>query len=171
MYGAVKQNNGFINVYSELGRGTTFNIYLPRHAAQAEPLPKQAPVQTVPCGHETILLVEDEPAILKMTTIMLERQGYTVLAASAPSEAISLAREQAGRIDLIMTDVIMPEMNGCDLANHISTFCPNLKRLFMSGYTANIIAQHGVLDEGVNFIQKPFSAHDLAREVHEALGS
>ncbi len=171
LYGSVKQNNGFINVYSELGRGTTFNIYLPRHAAQTEPLPKQAPVQTVPCGHETILLVEDEPAILKMTTIMLERQGYTVLAASCPAEAISLAREQAGRIDLIMTDVIMPEMNGCDLAKNISTICPNLKRLFMSGYTANIIAQHNVLDEGVNFIQKPFSAHDLAGKVHEALES
>ncbi len=169
VYGAVKQNNGFINVYSELGRGTAFTIYLPRHAARTEPLPKQAPVQTVPCGHETILLVEDEPAILKMTTIMLERQGYTVLAASCPAEAISLAREHAGRIDLIMTDVIMPDMNGCDLAKNISSICPSLKRLFMSGYTADIIAQHGALDEGEHFIHKPFSLKALAEKLRESL--
>jgi PAS domain S-box-containing protein len=169
VYGAVKQNNGFINVYSELGRGTTFTIYLPRHAAQTEPLPKQVPVQTVPCGHETILLVEDELAILKMTTIMLEHLGYTVLAASCPAEAIRLAGEQASRIDLIMTDMIMPEMNGCDLAKNISSFCPDLKRLFMSGYTADIIAQQGVLDEGEHFIPKPFSLKDLGGKLHEVL--
>ena len=169
VYGAVKQNNGFINVYSELGRGTTFTIYLPRHAAQTEPLPKQVPVQTVPWGHETILLVEDELAILKMTTIMLEHLGYTVLAASCPAEAIRLAGEQASRIDLIMTDMIMPEMNGCDLAKNISSFCPDLKRLFMSGYTADIIAQQGVLDEGEHFIPKPFSLKDLGGKLHEVL--
>ncbi len=122
-------------------------------------------------GHETILLVEDEPAILKLTTKMLEMQGYTVLAASTPGEAIRLAREHAGEIHLLMTDVVMPEMNGRDLAKNLLSLYPHLKRLFMSGYTADVIAHHGVLDEGVHFIQKPFSTKDLAAKVREALGS
>jgi PAS domain S-box-containing protein len=169
VYGAVKQNNGFINVYSEPGHGTIFNIYLPRHTAQPGPLSKKVPVQATERGHEIILLVEDEPAILKMTTIMLQRQGYTVLASSCPDEAIRLASEHAGWIDLIMTDVIMPKMNGRDLAKTISSTCPSLKRLFMSGYTADIIAQHGVLDEGEHFIQKPFSLKDLGVKLREVL--
>jgi len=169
VYGIVKQNNGIINVYSEPGQGTTFNIYLPRYAPQTESLPKQAPVQTVSGGLETILLVEDEPAILKMTAIMLERQGYTVLAARSPDEAIRLAREHAGPIDVLLTDVIMPEMNGSDLAKIISSICPNVKRLFMSGYTADIIAHHGVLDQGEHFIQKPFSLRVLGGKLREVL--
>ncbi len=169
VYGIVKQNNGFINVYSEPGQGTTFNIYLPRHAVETEPLPKQAPVQAVSCGYETILLVEDEPAILKMTTIMLERQGYTLLVASSPGEAIRLAGEHSGRIDLLLTDVVMPEMNGRDLAKNLLSICPSLKYLFMSGYTADIIAHHGILDEGEHFIQKPFSLKELTAKLREVL--
>lgn len=169
VYGIVKQNNGFINVYSEPGQGATFNIHLPRHAAEMEALPQEIPDQATACGHETILLVEDEPAILKMTTIMLERQGYTVVAASSPGEAIRLAREHTGRIDLLLTDVVMPEMNGRDLAKNLLSICPSLKRLFMSGYTADIIAHHGVLDEGEHFIHKPFSLKDLGRKLREAL--
>jgi PAS domain S-box-containing protein len=169
VYGIVKQNNGFINIYSEPGKGSTFNIYLPRYAAKKEPLPEQAPVHEVSCGHETILLVEDEPAILEMTTIMLEDQGYIVVAARSPGEAICLAREQRDRIDLLITDVIMPEMNGRELAKNISAICPNVKRMFMSGYTANIIAHHGVLDQGEHFIQKPFSLKDLGAKLREVL--
>jgi DNA-binding NtrC family response regulator len=120
-------------------------------------------------GKETILLVEDEPSILRMTRIMLERMGYTILAAGTPGEAIALAREHAGEIHMLMTDVVMPEMNGRDLAKNLLSLYPDLKRLFMSGYTANVIAHHGVLDEGVQFIHKPFSKQDLAIKVRKVL--
>jgi len=169
VYGVVKQNNGFINVYSEPGQGTTFTIYLPRHRAKEAPLPDKEAIRPAARGHETILLVEDEPAILRMTTMILERTGYKVLAAGTPGEAIALAREHAGDIHLLMTDVVMPEMNGRDLAKNLLSLYPNLKRLFMSGYTANVIAHHGVLDEGVQFIQKPFAKQDLAVKVREVL--
>jgi two-component system, cell cycle sensor histidine kinase and response regulator CckA len=169
VYGIVKQNNGFVNVYSEPDQGTTFKIYLPRHMAKPAHLPEKVSGQPAERGHEMILLVEDEVAILRMTTMMLERLGYTVASASTPGEAIRLANECAGEINLLMTDVVMPEMNGRDLAKNILAFHPNLKRLFMSGYTANVIAHHGVLDEGVNFIQKPFSRENLSAKVREVL--
>ncbi len=170
VFGMVKQNNGFINVYSEPGQGTTFKIYLPVYTAKSDEVVEKAPELPTERGHETILLVEDEPAILQMTTMMLERQGYTVLAAATPGKAIRLAHEYRGRIDLLMTDVVMPEMNGRELAGNLLSHYPDLKRLFMSGYTANVIAHHGVLDEGVNFIQKPFSMKDLGRKLREVLG-
>ncbi len=169
VYGMVKQNNGFINVYSEPGHGTTFKVYLSRVAVESAPRPEKAPGQLDENGHETILLVEDERAILRMTTMMLTRLGYTVVAAATPGEAIRLANEYNGRIDLIITDVVMPEMNGRELAENLSSHYPDLKLLFMSGYTASVIAHHGVLDEGVHFIQKPFSARDLAAKVRKAL--
>ena len=169
VYGAVKQNNGFINVYSEPGHGTTFKIYLPRHAAKAAVETKEPKPQDMERCSETILLVEDEPAILRMTTMMLELPGYTVLAASTPGEALRLAQEHPGCIDLVLTDVVMPEMNGRDLIKNLLSIYPDMRRLFMSGYTADIIAHHGVLDEGVQFIQKPFSMEDLAAKVREAL--
>ena len=169
VYGIVKQNDGFINVYSEQGQGTTFKVYLPRHMAKAAPVLEKGPDKPTGRGHETVLLVEDESAILEMTTMMLKRQGYTVMGASTPGEAIRLATEHAGEVHLLMTDVVMPEMNGRDLARNILSLYPGLKCLFMSGYTANVIAHHGVLDEGVNFIQKPFSKSDLAVKVREVL--
>ncbi len=169
VYGIVKQNQGFVNVYSEPGHGTTFKIYLPRHLAKENHLPENALAKPAAHGHETILLVEDEPAILKMTTIMLERLGYVVLAASRPGEAIRLAQENPGKIDLLMTDVVMPEMNGRDLAKNLLSLYPDIKRLFMSGYTADVIAHQGVLDEGVHFIQKPFYKNALASKIREAL--
>jgi CheY-like chemotaxis protein len=169
VYGAVKQNNGFINVYSEPGQGTTFTMYLPRYADKAGQTRQAEPAAPAARGHETILLVEDEPSILEMTTTMLEMQGYTVLAACAPGKAIELASIHAGEIHLLMTDVVMPEMNGRELSERLLTRYPNLACLFMSGYTADVIAHHGVLDEGVNFIQKPFGIHDLATKVREAL--
>ncbi len=169
VYGIVKQNNGFIDVCSEPSQGTTFKIYLPRHATEAGRTTKMDAAQPAARGHEIILLVEDEPMILDITTKMLQRQGYTVQAAATPGEAIRLAREHTGEIHLLMTDVVMPEMNGRDLAKNLLSLYPNLKRLFMSGYTANVIAHHGVLDEGVQFIQKPFSVQTLAVKVREVL--
>ena len=171
VFGIVMQNNGSINVYSEPGLGTTFTIYLPRHAGNAEQVTREGMAMSAPRGQETILLVEDEAAILDMATMILTEQGYTVLGANTPAEAIRLDNEHVGEISLLITDVIMPEMNGKDLAHHLQSLHPLLKCLFMSGYTADAIAWHGVLDEGVNFIQKPFSLYDLAIKVREVLDS
>jgi len=169
VYGAVKQNGGFIDVHSEQGHGTTFRIFLPRYAGANEP-PKEDPA-ALRRGKETILIVEDELAILELARMVLERQGYTVLAAGTPLEAIRVATEHGGVIDLLMTDVVMPEMNGRDLARSLLPQRPNLKCLFMSGYTADIIADHGVLKEGVSFIQKPFSAKALTDKIRQTLES
>ncbi|MBM9536068.1 PAS domain S-box protein [Desulfobulbus alkaliphilus] len=169
VYGAVTQNKGFINVYSEPGQGTTFKIYLRAYGDQSAGVEGKTLELPAEHGSETILLVEDEPAILEMTMMMLERLGYTVLAAATPGEAIRLAHEHAGSIDLLMTDVVMPEMNGQELAGYLLAHSPNLKCLFMSGYTANVIAQHGVLDKGVHFIQKPFTMEDLKRKLGQTL--
>jgi nitrogen-specific signal transduction histidine kinase/CheY-like chemotaxis protein len=169
VYGIVKQNHGFINVYSEPGEGTTCKIYLPRHASdQVDTGPTRAPV-VAPTGAETVLLVEDEEALLKLGQILLERLGYTVLAAGSPSQALHQAQAHAGAIDLLLTDVIMPEMSGRELWKRLSALRPDLKCLFMSGYTADVIAHHGVLDEGVHFLQKPFSREALATKLREAL--
>lgn len=169
VYGIVKQNNGFINVYSEPGFGTTFKIYIPRYMAKAEHTRKKETPKPAERGHETILLVEDEPMILDMTTSMLEQLGYKVLAATTPGYAINLAREYGGEIHLLMTDVIMPEMNGRDLAKNLLTLFPDVKRLFMSGYTADVIAHHGVLDDGVHFVQKPFTMRTIANKIRSML--
>ena len=169
VYGIVKQNKGFINVYSEPGQGSTFKIYLPRHTAVDQTAPAIHTEQQYPGGNETILLVEDEPAILNMVRMMLERKGYSVLSAATPAEAIALAKIHADKIHLLMTDVVMPGMNGRDLARHLITIYPDVKLLFMSGYTANVIAHQGVLDEGVSFIQKPFSRADLLVKLRSIL--
>jgi len=115
--------------------------------------------------------VEDENALLQLNRRMLTSLGYTVLAASTPREAVRLARESQDRIDLLLTDVVMPEMNGRDLAAELHRFLPDLKQLFMSGYTANVIAHHGVLDEGVYFLQKPFLKKDLAAKISAVLAA
>jgi PAS domain S-box-containing protein len=169
VYGAVKQNNGFIEVSSEPNKGTTFRIYLPRVIAKTEESQQKGPMAANVCGHETVLLVEDESAILKLATRVLEMLGYTVLAASTPIEAIRLARERTGEIHLLMTDVVMPEMNGCDLAKELFALQPGLKCLYMSGYTADVIALNGNLDEGVQFMPKPFSTNELAVAVRKVL--
>lgn len=169
VYGIVKQNCGFINVYSEPGLGSSFKIYLPRDTSQAEPLSKAPGMISDVHGNETILLVEDEEEVLKMTTAMLERLGYQVVVAGSPDEAVELACSGSGEIHLLMTDVIMPKMNGRQLAEQLHSSYPRLKVLFMSGYTANFIAHHGVLEEGVSFIQKPFLKRDLANKLREVL--
>jgi PAS domain S-box-containing protein len=169
VYGIVKQNKGFINVYSEPGRGTTFKIYLRKHTG---PLIEDQPprVESVPRGRgEMVLVVEDEPSTLKLAERMLTDLGYQVLIAENPSAVMQLAAAHTGAIALLVTDVVMPGMNGRDLADQLRTLYPDLKTLFMSGYTANVIAHHGVLDAGVQFIQKPFSKKDLATKVRQTL--
>lgn len=168
VYGIVKQNNGFIKVYSEPGLGAAFRIFLPRHGAAAVECGDAAP-EPLRRGHETILLVEDEAAILEIGRVMLENLGYSVLAAGTPADAIRLAEERRGMIDLLLTDVIMPEMNGRELAKNLHSLYPDLACLFMSGYTADVIAHRGVMDEGVNFIQKPFTSRGLSVAVRLAL--
>lgn len=169
VYGIVKQNDGFINVYSESGYGTTFNIYLPLHTGASEKSQVTSSHEVNMTGSETILMVEDDAMVLKMSKNMLEKLGYTVLTASVPADAIDLAKENAGKIDLVITDVIMPDMNGRDLADQLRALAPNIKILFMSGYTADVIATRGILDEGVCFIHKPFSIKDISLKVREAL--
>ena len=172
VYGIVRQNNGFINVYSEPDKGTTFRIYLPRHGSEADHVEPRDDETAIPLGNnETILIVEDEVAILHMTRRILEGLHYRVLEASTPGQAIGLAEVHKDRIDLLITDVVMPEMNGRDLAERLKAGHPDLKIMFMSGYTANVIAHRGVLDAGVQFIQKPFSNRNLAIKVRETLES
>lgn len=169
VYGIVRQNEGFINVYSEPEKGTTFRIYLPRHVGETDRSEFHSTAE-LPSGQgETVLIVEDEGAILKLARTILERFGYTVLHASDPVKAIDLVRTHEGPLHLLITDVVMPEMNGRDLADQLRSHYPGLKTLFMSGYTANVIAHRGVLDGGVHFLQKPFSTRQLAEKVREAL--
>ncbi len=169
VYGIVKQNRGFIIVYSERGQGTTFKIFLPRHDGPVtNPTPSLAPAQPT-TGREVILLVEDEPSILQMTSVLLTTRGYTVLPASTPRAALRLAKENKGAIDLLITDVVMPGMNGRELAQQLQTAFPALRCLFMSGYTADVIADRGVLEDGVAFIQKPFTTNELFAKVRSTL--
>jgi len=168
--GIVKQNNGFVNVYSEPGVGTTFSIYLPQYVDPAVVADVPEPSVDIPLSHgETVLVVEDEPALLMMAKMMLRKLGYQVLAAGTPGEAIALAEEHEGEIHLAITDVVMPEMNGRHLAEWLQSLHPGMRILFMSGYTADVIAHRGVLEKGVNFIQKPFAIKDLAAKVRDVL--
>ncbi len=169
VYGIVRQNEGFINVYSEPGRGTSFKIYLPRHANGPEAGAEAEQSKAPPRGTETVLLVEDEKMILKLGTSILGFLGYQVLAAPTPGEALALAARHQGPIHLLITDVVMPEMSGKELSEKLAVLRPETRVLFTSGYTANTIAHHGVLEEGVQFLQKPFSISGLATKVREIL--
>ena len=169
VYGIVRQNNGSIEVHSEPGRGAEFIIYLPRYRDGV--IRDGAGEQSIRrrTAGETILLVEDDPTILDMEKRMLEGLGYRVLAAERPHLALQLAGKYGAEIDLLITDVIMPEMNGWDLAKQLAASHPQTAQLFMSGYTADIIARHGVLNQGVHFIQKPFTARELSGKIREIL--
>jgi two-component system sensor histidine kinase EvgS len=169
VYGVVKQHNGFINVYSEPDEGTTFKIYLPRYTGQIAEEREAVGGELLKGQGETVLVVEDETTILTLIEEMLTDFGYRVLAANAPSEALELANAHPGEIQLLVTDVVMPEMNGRVLAGRLQSMHPQLKCLYMSGYTANVIAHHGVLDKGIHFIQKPFSRIDFSVHVRKAL--
>ena len=168
VYGIVKQSGGFIWVYSEAGRGTTFKIYLPRVDASAEPA--NAAVHTGSLrGTETILVVDDAPAVRTAVRAVLERHGYVVVEAPSGEGAVHLAAKHRGKLDLLITDVVMPGMSGQDVARSLSTQQPGLRVLYMSGYTDDTIVRHGVLEPGIRFIQKPFAPDVLARKVREAL--
>jgi len=170
VYGIVKQNDGFINVYSEVGQGTTFKIYLPR-AVDEKALPEALTPGAAPAlsGAGTIVLVEDDAMVRELTLLLLKTLGYSVLVANSPAHALSLCERKDIPIDLLMTDVVMPGMNGKELLRRANTIRPGIRVLFMSGYTANVIAHHGVLDDGIKFIQKPFSIDDLAHKVQDAI--
>jgi two-component system cell cycle sensor histidine kinase/response regulator CckA len=169
VYGIVRQNGGFINVYSKPGVGTTFKIYIPRHTDNLAATGSTSAPQIPRGSGETVLLVEDEPAIRKMGQKMLERLGYTVLSAATPGDAMRMAEAHGAEIRLLMTDVVMPEMNGQELAKRLESQHPDLKCVFMSGYTSDLIAHHGVLEAGVHFVQKPFSMKELATGVWKTL--
>jgi two-component system, cell cycle sensor histidine kinase and response regulator CckA len=169
VFGAVKQNKGYIDVESTPGKGTAFTIYLPRHCASSSRVDSALPDAAQKHGHETILLVEDEQAMLKITRQMLEGMGYAVLAADLPHEAIRMAREYKGRIDLLVTDLVMPQMSGRDLAKAIQELHPGIKRLFMSGYAADKNLNQIILDKSVFFVQKPFSMKAFGAKIRETL--
>lgn len=169
VYGIVQQNSGFVTVNSTPGEGTGFKLFLPRHDAPAPPSPMEEVRETLLPGTETILLVEDEAAILDMTALMLDQMGYRVLKANSPFAAIRLVEACAGTIDLLMTDVVMPEMNGWELAEKLQAMQPGMKQLFTSGYTSTTIGRPHILDENVHFIQKPFAMQELSVKVRAAL--
>jgi PAS domain S-box-containing protein len=170
IYGVVMQNRGHISVHSVPGQGTTFCILFPRHTSSAAaPLAERKTRPVAASDGETVLLVEDEPKILQMTTTLLKLLGYRVITAALPSEAIRRAEEHPGAIDVLVTDVIMPEMNGWELAERLKRYYPGLKRLFMSGYTADIIDAQHTHGSDFAFIQKPFTGDELATAVWEVL--
>ncbi len=170
VYGIVKQNYGFINVNSELNQGTTFKIYLPR-CYEKHPAKDIIPITKEPeRGTETILVVEDEKSILEISTLILESLGYVVLSAGTPSIALEKAEGYPDNIDLLITDIMMPEMSGRDLAKSIYNMYPDIQILYMSGYTANMIARDGEFDNNMKFIQKPFTKNQLSTQVRNLLG-
>jgi PAS domain S-box-containing protein len=169
VYGIVQQNQGVVVVESEPGGGATFRVYLPAQTLGVAWSKETQPEPTQPGRGETVLVVEDDPGILELSRTMLTNLGYKVLTAPSPGEAILQAEQFAGRIDLLMTDVIMPEMNGKDLAHRLAFLRPEMKLLYMSGYTADVIAHHGVLDGSINFLRKPFFTNELAQKIRETL--
>jgi two-component system cell cycle sensor histidine kinase/response regulator CckA len=169
VYGIVKQNQGYIKVHSEVGQGTTFEICLPPHKAESAHTVAESADEAPPRGKETVLMVEDEKAILDLGKRILGQLGYTVLIADTPEEAIRLVEEHTGDIHLLLTDVVMPQMTGQDLAARLGSIKPDLKCLYISGYTADAITHRGVLEKGIHLMEKPFSGRDLAVKVREVL--
>jgi Signal transduction histidine kinase len=168
-YGAVKQSGGSIEVYSEVGIGTTFKIYLPRVDEEANQQGNDILPTDLPGGTETVLLVEDEHTVRNLCSRILGGLGYQVMQARSGAEAVAAAADRADRIDLLLTDVVMPGMSGKELATRLVRHHPEMKVLFMSGYTDDAIVHHGVLDEGVSFIGKPYTPSALARKVRGVL--
>jgi len=169
IYGIVKQNNGFIWVYSEPGQGSTFKIYLPKvkGGVKAEEI-KQTPVEHLD-GSETVLIVEDEDSLRKLVRTVLKQKGYKILEAENGEDALRISNEHEGTIDLMITDVVMPKMSGKETAERLQPLYPQMKIIYMSGYTDDAIVHHGVLAPGLNFLEKPFSPEGLARKVREVL--
>jgi CheY-like chemotaxis protein len=169
VYGIVKQSGGYVGVYSEVGHGTTFKIYLPRLEEAAGAGPPAAGTAELRRGRETLLLVEDADLLRGLAREVLERAGYMVLEARNGAEALQVHQQHEGPIHLLLTDVVMPGMNGRELAEQLAPLEPEMKVLYMSGYTDDTIVQHGVLEPGVAFLQKPFSPAALTRKVREVL--
>jgi len=169
VYGIVKQSGGYIWVYSEPGQGTSMKVYLPRVEAPIEPISSPPPPSGSLRGSETILIVEDQDEVRKLTRRMLEARGYHVLVAASGADALRIADQAAGRIDLLLTDVIMPGMSGREVALLLGPAHPNMRVLFVSGYTDESIVHEGMLEPGLAFLQKPFTAEGLARKVREVL--
>lgn len=169
VYGVVKQNGGFIDITTGLGEGTTFEIFLPRTTETPELSSAQTTASTPPGGAETILLVEDEPTVRGLATRILLHGGYRVLAAPNGPAALAMSQYEMGTIDLLLSDVVMPQMNGKELYQKLQLDRPSLKAVFMSGYTSAVIAHHGVIEEGTNFLKKPFTAAGLLETIRMAL--
>lgn len=169
VYGIVKQNEGFINVRSKPGEGTEIEIYMPGYSGEADDSAEENEDKIPGSRGETVLLVEDEEAILELESKMLEKLGYNVIKSADPQEALSMAEESGGGIDLLITDVVMPGMNGRELADRVRAKYPSISILFMSGYSADVIAHRGILDRAVNYIQKPFTLQDLGLKARKAL--
>jgi two-component system, cell cycle sensor histidine kinase and response regulator CckA len=161
VYGVIRQSGGYIWVYSEPGQGATFKIYLPRIEEPAEPLPRTTPEIIFAKGSETVLLVEDEQNLREVTVELLESEGYRVLVAKDGPSAIAISQGHRDMIHVLLTDIVLPNMSGTALAGRIKEFRPDLKVLYMSGYTGNLVAHQGILDSGSAFIQKPFTKHSL----------
>jgi len=171
VYGIIKQSGGYVWVYSELNKGTTFKVYLPRVSGTGETIAPQLPVPLaeVAQGHETILLVEDESTVRELTQQYLQAQGYTVFEAADPNIALQISNAHSGPIHLLLTDVIMPVMNGRELAQRITASRSETRVLYMSGYTENAIGHNGTLEPGINLLQKPFTLPSLRARVRQAL--
>jgi DNA-binding NtrC family response regulator len=169
VYGIVKQNSGFIWVYSEPGLGTTFKIYLPRVQHQADKIETSKTLEETVRGSGTLLLVEDEEAVRQSAREFLALIGYSVLEAQNGEDALRVAREYAGPIDLMVTDVVMPHLGGAKLAEQLLAERPKMKVLFVSGYAENTVLRHGKINVTTRFLQKPFSLKMLARKIREVL--
>jgi signal transduction histidine kinase len=169
VYGIVKQSGGYINCRSEVGRGTTFTIYLPLTCGETDTSPITMPGKAGPGGTETILLVDDEPSVRNIARIMLEAAGYVVMDAPGGEEALSIAAARWVAVSLLVTDVVMPRMSGKELARRLQEMSPAVRVLYVSGYTADVISNHGILDTGVDYLQKPFSSYELLNKVREIL--
>jgi two-component system, cell cycle sensor histidine kinase and response regulator CckA len=169
VYGIVKQSNGFVWVYSEEGRGTAFKIYLPAVREPVSAASPEMPLEEVAPGTETVLLVEDEDFLRAVVREYLANCGYTVLEAANGLDALRVSQEYQGRIHLLLTDVVMPKISGRDLATQICNTRSGLEVIYVSGYTEDTIAHHGVLDPGLNFIQKPYTLHSLGRTLRKVL--
>ena len=169
VYGIVKQSGGYVWVYSEVGRGASFKVYLPRHGEETREPESRDASEVPPKGKETILLVEDEEIVRSLAAEVLARNGYKVLCASDGSEALEIARNGGETVDLMITDVVMPKMGGRDLVETLTASRPDLKVLYMSAYADEAIVHHGVLDQGTPFLSKPFTLEALLRKTRELL--